>query len=308
MRIFVIGGTGFIGRWVVKSLAAAGHEVTVLHRGHQPLASEMGAVEIIGDRAQLADLAQPTDVVLDMIASSEASATQLLEAFRGKADRFVVMSSADVYRAHDVMHGKDPGPPQPIPIHEDAPLRSSRYPYRGVPIEVFDWLSDDYDKMLTENTLRSLAGSKATVLRLPMVYGPGDPLHRFRPYLRQMDSGAQTIALDGPMADWRGCWGFVENVADAIALACAANQAAGKIYNVADPEPLSFSQLILELGRVAGWQGTIDASGTPAPQFRYDQHWHTDTARIRQDLGYHERVPRDQALKLTADWERSLSA
>ena len=32
MRFLIIGGTNFIGPYVVRYLAAAGHEVTVFHR------------------------------------------------------------------------------------------------------------------------------------------------------------------------------------------------------------------------------------------------------------------------------------
>ena len=52
-----------------------------------------------------------------------------------------------------------------------------------------------------------------TVLRLPMVYGPGDPLHRLFPILKRIDDGRPALLLDERMAQWRATRGFVENVA-----------------------------------------------------------------------------------------------
>lgn len=33
MRVLVIGGTGFVGAFVIKALVDQGHDVTVFHRG-----------------------------------------------------------------------------------------------------------------------------------------------------------------------------------------------------------------------------------------------------------------------------------
>ena len=287
---------------MVRLLAEGGHRVTVLHRGRRPLARPSGAVdEVIGDRAHLADLAADCDVVVDMICADEPAARGLASAFAGRAQRFVIVSSADVYRALDVLHGRDGGAPQPTPIRESGALRSSHYPYRGIPIAVFDWVTDDYDKILAEDALCASAGAAAvTVLRLPMVYGPGDPLDRFRPYLAQMDAGP-IVSLDPGAADWVGCWGYVENVAAAIALACTDARAAGQTYNVADPDPIPLSGLVAALGRVKGWTGSIVESTTPTgPPFRYEQSWFLDSTRIRTELGYRELVPVDEALRRTA--------
>ncbi len=79
---------------------------------------------------------------------------------------------------------------------EDAPLRDRRYPYRGeVPRATDDperWL-DDYDKILVEQAVMGELSLPGTVLRLPMVYGPGDLQHRLFPYVKRM-------------ADRRSCW------------------------------------------------------------------------------------------------------
>ena len=74
----------------------------------------------------------------------------------------------------------------------------------------------------------------ATVLRLPMVYGPGDYQHRLFPYLKRMDDGRTQILLGEEYAHWRGLRGYVEDMGAAIALCVVNEAAAGRIYHVAD--------------------------------------------------------------------------
>ena len=88
----------------------------------------------------------------------------------------------------------------PTPLAESSPLRERLYPYLGIPIPYqygFAW--DDYDKILVEQTLMQQHDVPATVLRLPMVYGPGArqiAQRRFFPYLKRMDDGREVILLD----------------------------------------------------------------------------------------------------------------
>ena len=48
MRILVIGGTGFIGRFLVPHLVEHGHAVTVYHRGHAEPALAASVDHILG--------------------------------------------------------------------------------------------------------------------------------------------------------------------------------------------------------------------------------------------------------------------
>jgi nucleoside-diphosphate-sugar epimerase len=57
---------------------------------------------------------------------------------------------------------------------------------------------------------RELSG---TVLRLPMVYGPGDPLHRFHPVVKHIVDGRHHIIFPETIAARRSPRGYVENVA-----------------------------------------------------------------------------------------------
>jgi nucleoside-diphosphate-sugar epimerase len=314
MRVLAIGATGFIGPRLVRLLAGQGHHVSVLHRGETSADLPQEVQHIFGDRDDLSGLKlelerfQP-DVVLDLIPYTEAQAKKLVETFRGFAGRVVAVSSADVYRNYAGLRGNSVVPPDRAPLSEDAPLRETLYPYRGYGLP-FAW-ADDYDKIPIEAVVLGDSDLPGTVLRLPAVYGPGDRQHRLRPYLRPMNDGRPVVLLSKEQAEWRWTRGYVENVAAAIALGVVDDRAAGRIYNVGEEPTLTEREWIHRIGEVAGWAGKVvvlPAKHLPEHlrqpfDFRYELA--TSTRCIRDELGYVEPVPRQEALEQTIEWERS---
>ncbi len=320
MRVLVLGGTGFIGRFVVHQLHHGGHEVAVFHRGRSPAELPPAVRRLLGDRHRLAGHAAELrefapDVVIDMIPSSGASARDLLQVFRGVARRAVVVSSMDVYRATAVLHRLDHGPLEPIPLTEASPLRAMSQTYPPAQLRalqgLFGWLDDAYDKVAVEREAQGAPELPATILRLPMVYGPGDPLHRFSPVLKRILDGRRTIPFEERVARWRSPRGYVENVAAAIVLATTNDRATGRIYNVAEAEAFSEVEWARLIAEAIGWRGLIfsvpsgRAPAHLAQPANLDQHWVADTSRIRAELGYREPVPRVEAIRRTIEWERA---
>jgi nucleoside-diphosphate-sugar epimerase len=311
MRVLVLGGTGFVGSAVVEELVAHGHDVSVFHRG--VTAARAGVRQIQGNRNDLAACADDLrraapEVVVDAIAATGAQSRELVETFRGAARRTVVLSSGDVYLAYDILHGRHPGPVQPTPITEAAPLRESRYPYRGAAIPDMSWVDPAfYDKIEVEREAMSEPSLPSTILRLPMVYGPGDLTgirRRFEAWRKPMDDGTAEIQLSRAMAEWHAPWGHTENIADAVVLAVENECAAGQIYNVCDPDRLTVAELAGEIAAVVGWFGRI-ALTDASEQLKLAQHLDMDSTKIREELGYAERVPRGEALRRTIEWERA---
>jgi len=312
MRVLVIGGTRFIGPAVVGRLSALGHQVTALHRGQTETELPHNVRHLHTDRILLADLAGEfqrllPDVVIDMAAYTEQDALAAVHGFRGAARRLVVVSSQDVYRAHGRFHRTETGVLEPVPIREDARLREQLYPYRGTGRGL-----DDYEKILVERAAASSPVLPATILRLPMVYGERDYQRRLLLELTRIDDGRPAVLLEYTFALWRWTRGYVENVAAAIALAATDDRAAGRVYNLGEPDALTYADWVRAIGRAAGWPGQVIVlpdgrlpTQLHPPAGDYEQHLVADTSRIRRELGFIEPVPLDEALRRTIAWERA---
>lgn len=247
-------------------------------------------------------------MVLHNIVLSRQHAAELMRVCRGLAGRVVMTSSMDVYRAYGRLHGTEPGPPDPIPADEDAPLRQRLYPYRTAANSPDDWRYH-YDKIPAEQAVLGNPDLPGTVLRLPMVLGPHDPQHRLFPYLKPMLDRRPTIVMQEDYAAWRSTFGYVDNVAEAMALACTDPRAAGRVYNVADAD-LSMLELGRLVAQAVGWPGEFLL--VPREELPESLVAPIDTAhplvcsagRIRRELGYRARVPLEEAIRRTVAWER----
>jgi nucleoside-diphosphate-sugar epimerase len=213
-----------------------------------------------------------------------------------------VISSGDVYRAFGRLWKSEPGPPDLVPLREDAPLRSL-----GAP----DGLGEDeFDNLEAERAALAEAPLAATILRLPATHGPGDAQHRLARYVRAMEDRRPAIVLGETHARWRWSRGYVENVAAAIALAVGDTRATGRIYNVAAATAVSEAEWIRAMAKITAWRGEVrvvrDERLPVALRDRFDftQHLVVDTTAIRSELGFREPVGEAEGLRRSIEWER----
>jgi nucleoside-diphosphate-sugar epimerase len=284
MRVLVIGGTGFLGSYVVRDLLAEGHEVAVFHRGATGASAPR---HILGDRNRIEEHAGDLrgfapEVAIDMVLASATQARAMMRVLRGVARRVVAISSGDVYQ----------GDERRLPLTEDSPLRTELNPYPADTLDriAMPWIAGEYEKILVERAVMDDPTLPATVLRLPMVYGPGDRENRVGAILAK--ASEPQLVLDDPPANCCFPHGYVENVAAAIVLAPASEGAAGRIYNVAEPELLTEAEWTQRVLSAAGSSATI----VVAPKAGVRRNLAMSSARIRAELGYVEPVPVADAL------------
>ncbi|AXK35086.1 NAD-dependent epimerase/dehydratase family protein [Streptomyces armeniacus] len=168
MRTVVIGGTGHIGTFLVPSLIAQGHEVTVLSRGQRspygPGARRAwtGVRTVEADR-QAEDAAGTfgervagldAEVVIDLICFSEDSARQLGAALAGRVRHFLHCGTIWVH-----------GPSAAVPTTEDSPRRPlGKYGIAKNAVERY---------LLHEMNVRSDGALPSTVIHPGHITGPG---------------------------------------------------------------------------------------------------------------------------------------
>lgn len=146
-----------------------------------------------------------------------------------------------------------------------------------------------------------------------MVFGPGDYQHRLFSYLKRVDDQRPFIILPESQATVRTLRGYVEDMAEAIALCATKEEAANRIYNVAYQENFTEEAFTGLVTKVAGWTGEIvKIPGKELPKhlaWNTDenpvQDWSVDSSRIRRELGYQEAVSLEEALRRTITWERA---
>jgi nucleoside-diphosphate-sugar epimerase len=238
----------------------------------------------------------------------EADTRAAIDRFSGIAGRIVGISSGDVYRAYGRLIGTEPGPPEPVPLKEDAPLRETLFPYRPTAASSSEW-AYHYDKILAERAL--LNGSlPATVLRLPAVYGPGDPYRRLRPFLKRIEDERPVILLESHQAAWRWSHGYVEDVAAGIARAVLDDRAVGEVYNLGESVVPTMLERVQRLGHLRGWAGTVlpvrrdQLPHHLRPPYEPVQDLIMETGKIRSELDFRESLTEVEGLRRTIEWER----
>lgn len=225
MRIALLGGTRFIGRAIAVELAAAGHELCLIHRGETEPADLPAALHVHMDCRDrgLRDAITGfrADALVNCFALGRADAEAALAAAPSGA-RLLVLSSMDVYRAYSMLRAGGEG--DPVPLDESSPVRSERYPYRGK-LPGFD----DYEKLDVEE---AYLAAGATVCRLPMVYGEHDYQRREEFILRRVRAGRPRIPFGA--GNWLWSRGYAGDIARAVRLAVEHDAAAGQVLNLCE--------------------------------------------------------------------------
>jgi len=224
MRIFVSGGTGFIGSYLVRKLLADGHEVIALARsltamnrirelGAEPVEGELsipgpwqetvgGCERVVHCAAKASDWGSRTDFWNVNVEGTR----HMVEAAAGKVDQFVHISSIAAHRGSGVRD-------------ESSHVIRGGHSYcdsKAAAEEVVD-------KAVAQ-------GLNAQLVRVANVYGPEDP-HVLPRILEQVSKGKFVIVGDGNQPSNLI---YVDDVVDAIIAILMTETEPGERFLVTD--------------------------------------------------------------------------
>lgn len=312
--VVVTGASGFVGRSVVRRLAALGWRVTALVRRDEevPGASRHARVDDLDDLDALRVALAGARAVIHLAARVHVmreTATDSLAAFRAvnvDGTRHVrdLAVKAGVQRLVYLSSVKVHGAGRRTPYHAEDAL-APEDPY-GV------------SKQEAEGLLHQISGERLgwTILRPPLVYGP-QVRGNFRRLLRLAELASKVPLPLGGIANRRSLL-YVENLADAIAAVLATEAAIGRTYLLSDGEDLSTSELLEHLAAGLGRRAhllpcptrlatafarVLDRSGEAQ---RLLGSLTVDSSPLHRETGWKAPHAVDAALCVTAEWWRAL--
>lgn len=290
----------------------------MLARGEHPVDLPDGAVFERVDRMDGAGLLAAlrkhhVDTLIDIFALGRLNTQAVFDAMGEIGGRYLLLSSVDVYSNYGGLLRKETPPIQTAPAKEDDPLRRFRYPYRGNPHRpkgVTAELFEDYDKIVLEDAVRADSRFTSTIIRAPMIFGPGDKQHRFAWAIKAVQGGG-LLKLDERAANWPNSYGFVDDVAEAMLMAALDPRAAGRTYNVGQAHIRTPLEWLLAFAAVMNISTEVETVPAAAKGLQFDRAEATDlsypltldTARIRRELGFAEPTPEIEAIRATIAYE-----
>lgn len=234
MKLLVLGGTKFVGRGLAAAALAAGHEVTLFHRGHTGLDVHPEAEHLLGDRDGGLDVlhGRSWDACVDVSGYEPRLVRASAEALVGSVGWLVYVSSISAYAS------------LARPTAEDAPL--AELPPGANPDD-FSWELYGPLKALGERAVTDVFGERSTVVRPGYVVGPHDHTGRFTWWVRRGAQGGRmplprTISERAQFIDARDLGRFL--------LRAATEQLPGA-YNATGPLPPVGMRDVVELAAQA---------------------------------------------------------
>ncbi|HET8940051.1 MAG TPA: NAD(P)-dependent oxidoreductase [Polyangiales bacterium] len=266
MKILITGATGKVGNRLAKRLAQRGDQVRALVRDPARATDLRDAnIEVISgdllDAASLAAAVSGSDAVVHCAAFFRGATAEQAHAVNDLGTRHLANAARAasvkrfVFTSTGLVYGPNGGR---LAREDDACAPSAAYPQ---------------SKLAAERFLLALEGLDVRVLRLPFVYGDGDPhIAEALPMMRDFPP-TQRMSLAHHV-----------DVAQAVARLLDRPVPAHRIYNVVDDEAPDLAALFASAGAPA-------PSGSNPEQARaFDML--LDGSRIREDLGFKPKYPR----------------
>ena len=194
MKLLILGGTRFVGRYLATAALERGHEVTLFNRGRH--ASGKTNVETIqGDRnTDLAKLqGRSWDAVIDTSGMLPRAVKAAAEVLASSVDRYVFISSQNAYADVSV-----PGVDETFPLRTltgEQLDRANEIDPSGEPSygELYGGL-----KVLCEQAAEEVMPNRVMIIRPGLIVGPHDYTDRFTYWVVRVARGGEVLAPGRP--------------------------------------------------------------------------------------------------------------
>ena len=266
MKILVTGATGKVGSRLTRRLTESGYQVRALVRDStRATALKEAGIELaqgdLLDADSLTTAVRGVDAVVHCAAFFRGATPEQAHAVNDLGTQHLANASRAasvkrfIFTSTGLVYGSNGGR---LAREDDACAPTAAYPV---------------SKLAAERFLLGIEGLDVRVLRLPFVYGDGDPhIEEIVPVMR------------GFPAAHRMSIGHHADVAQAVARLLEAPSPSHRIYNVVDDEAPDVATLFASVG-------APPPDGSNAEFARaFDSL--LDGRRIREDLGFKPRFPR----------------
>jgi nucleoside-diphosphate-sugar epimerase len=241
MRSLIIGGTRNLGPSIVHALLQREYEVAVFNRGQTRDDLPEEVERLRGDRTNTEELrrvltGKEFDLVIDTTLYTGAEAEAMVELFKGRAGRYVFLSTGQVYL---------------VRIGSEKPYKEDDYagpvmaePPKSNVSEYENWRYG-FDKRAAEDVFASAWAKDKfpfTSLRLPMVNSERDHYDRMYGYFLRIQDEGPILIPDEDGAPVRHVYG--EDVVQAITRLAESEKGKGRAFNIGQDETLSLTQFL----------------------------------------------------------------
>jgi 2'-hydroxyisoflavone reductase len=250
LKLLVIGGTKFLGRYVIEAALGRGHEVTMFNRGVRDPTLFPEIERLRGDRNRdLSALEGRTwDAVVDTSGYTPSAVFRSASLLSDSVGHYTFVSSLSAYKSF-----AEPAPDEsnPVATITDEKLReaeASEPTPDGIPAQAYGEAYGPLKALCEEAAERAMPGRVMSV-RAGMIVGPHDYSDRFTYWVRRTARGGEVIAPAPP--EKRVQLVDVRDIADWIVRAAEGGVAG--TFNATGPDyELTFEGMLEACARAAG--------------------------------------------------------
>ncbi|MBI4894351.1 MAG: NAD-dependent epimerase/dehydratase family protein [Candidatus Aenigmarchaeota archaeon] len=296
MKVFVTGGSGFIGRHLCWALVREGHSVTV-GDVRNPLMNGVDFVPMDITRPETIPNLRGYNAVVHLaavlgVANSEKNPMLTLDVnidgvrnilnscIEGEVERFLFTSSSEVY-----------GEPARTPIREDDFFNPVS------PYGVSKIVGEEYVKVVSKTS-----GMKYNIFRLFSVYGPGQSPEFVMPRFVQLAMENKTLTVHGDGTQTRA-FCYVSDVVDAMLLAI--KNPMNEVFNIGNSsEPVTIEKLakkVIDVTESTSKVEFVKEEDSGRGRKRDIYHRIPDTEKAANMLGFKAKVGLEEGISRLAD-------